>query len=175
MIILWILGGLVAGVAYVLLAGILEVQITGSLEGGVYNLNNEIVAVTQPNIPFLQYASLAVLSAVILLVATRSVATERLPRRIALLGGFAVAVIILIVWGFVLQGAAMAETGGVREGLPSGLPGWILKGGLSVVVHAVGLIAVTSAVFTAVRARGIRGLEPGAGASAPSAAGASTR
>lgn len=160
MIILRVLAGLLAGAVYVVVAGILEVQISGSLAGGVYDLNNVIVAVTQPQIPFLQYVSLAVLSAAVLLLVMRQSSSDQIPQAIALVGSFAFAVIVLITWGFVLQGVAMAETGGVREGLPEGLSGWVLMGGLSVAVQAVGLVAALSAVLLAMRARRTSRLDP---------------
>src|SRR6218665_4011960 len=115
MILLWIVGSMVVAALYVALAGILEIQISGSLAGGVYDLNNMIVAVSEPAIPYLQYVSLAVLSAVILVFVLRRTSDRS---RVAALAGFSVGTLAMIAWGLALQASAMAEAGGATQGLP---------------------------------------------------------
>lgn len=167
MIVLWMVGGMVVGMVYVVVVGFLEIQVSGTLSGGVYDLNNAIVAVTGPQIPFLQYASLAVLNSLLLIAATRRPATKRASRQVAFFATFAGATLVLICWGFALQGSELVSTGGAREGVPEGLTGWILKGGLSVVVHTVVLAAGATAIATAIRLRNTNRIRPGDMAAAP--------
>lgn len=153
MILLWIIGSAVAAAVYVALAGILEIQISGSLAGGVYDLNNVIVGVSEPGVPYLQYASLAVLSTVLLMLILRKPSATGTRSRAAALAAFSVTTLVMIGWGLALQASAMAEAGGASQGLPEGAVGWILKGGSSVVVHAVALVAIIGTITAVLHMR----------------------
>lgn len=142
----------VLGAAFVLITGMLAIQASGTTTGAVFNLDNQVVAVTRPHVPYLQLVASAVLGAVVIGVSVWSVLSGTATRAVTLNIGLILGVIPLIVWSaFLTTGRLAAEAR--PEALPSGLPGWVLYGGGSGIVHVAALVGVAALVFRVASAR----------------------
>lgn len=147
----WFMGGLIVGLCFVLLTGILTIQAVASRSGAVVNLNNEVVAVQSPTIPFMQWLAIAVLGAL-----TFFVMSVYLRDRSALVSygattGFAVASIALFAWSLRVTGDAPPGTDVAATAL--GWEGWIQEGGTSPAVHVVIMLTIGAAVLPFLSAR----------------------
>ncbi|MFV2010478.1 MULTISPECIES: hypothetical protein [unclassified Micromonospora] len=139
----WGICGLALGVLFVFVVGILSVQVAGLRAGAVFDLNNVVVAVTSPRVPFLQIFAIATLGGLVTYSFVLGVRKLVRPSWLALVSGFAVSVVVLIFWSFVI-----APSVSVGRDLPLGIlegwEGWIQEGGMNPAVHVVFLLALGS-------------------------------
>lgn len=129
-----ILAGLVASLVYTLAVGLLTVTAIGARDGAVFDLNNAVVAITEPHVPYLQMVAvllLGLLVTYVLLVGTRK---QSLPDRMALAGGFSFGTAALILYSFAGLGGSQASTS-IVEAEMAGWKGWIYKAGSDSSVH----------------------------------------
>ena len=142
----------VLGAAFVLVVGMLAIQSSGATTGAVFNLNNQVVAVTTPHIPYLQLVAIAVLGSVVTGVGLWFVFSKGIEQSATVVLGFAVGVIPLIIWSAILKAGRLA--GEARaEALPPGVPGWALHGGGSGIVHVAVMVSVAALLLRFVSAR----------------------
>ncbi|MBQ1051932.1 hypothetical protein KBX50_26165 [Micromonospora sp. C51] len=122
---------------YVLLVGILDVQIIGARAGAVFDLNNELVAVTSPSIPVFQMLATASLSGLVFYVVTIGVWKRSARIRVSTGAGFVVAVISLVIWSFAIAPVVVPLGGASPKGIAIGWEGWVQKGGANPAVHVL--------------------------------------
>ncbi|WP_422770229.1 hypothetical protein ACN28C_26425 [Plantactinospora sp. WMMC1484] len=133
----WAVGGVALGIVYVLLVGILGIQIIGARAGAVFDLNNELVAVTSPSVPVLQMIASALLSGLVFYVVTIGLQKRTARIRVSTVAGFVVAVTSLVIWSFVIAPDAVPLGGASTEGIAIGWEGWIQEGGVNPAVHVL--------------------------------------
>jgi hypothetical protein len=135
--------GAVIGALYVVIIGLLSVQVIGLQAGAVFDLGNTVVGITEPQVPIWPLLAIVVLSA---LVIVGLVVLHRAASRtagVALIAGFALAAAVVVVWAFIL--AAGRDSGGEQTvGVLGGWVGWVEKGGLNSATHLVIVLAVAS-------------------------------
>lgn len=128
------LAGLVASLVYILAVGLLTVSAIGARDGAAFSLNNSVVAITEPHVPYLQMISIMLLGLLVayaLLVGTG----KQPPRdRLALSGGFSVGTAALVLYSFAGLGISNARASVVEAEL-AGWKGWIYKAGSDSSVH----------------------------------------
>lgn len=136
-----VLVGAIAGAVYVLVVGVLEIHSIGARAGAVYDLNNVVVGITRPGVPWLQLVGIAVLSAGILYVGAFEL--REIPQRPATAGvaSFVAVCLAAIGWALMELSQSLVD-GGVRSKVSEGLHGWIEKGGQHAAVHVVALFGL---------------------------------
>lgn len=136
-----VLIGALGGAAFVLVVGVLEIHATGARAGAVYDLRNVVVGITQPAVPWLQLAAIALLSASIVLlgVLTLRKGSQRLTA--VCIASFVLVCLVLIGWAMVALSQEV-DASRVSSGVAEGVRGWVEKGGQHAAVHVVVLVAV---------------------------------
>lgn len=138
--------GMLAGVVFVVVTGILSIQTSGRTMGALYNLNNEIVYVMNPGIASLQYVVFAGLFGLTLVVLTTGVLSDWKGHAAARLAGFSAALIALIPVAFVLAQARISSH--QQFGMwPEGWRGWIDSGGTSAAMILMLMVALVLLVL----------------------------
>ena len=138
--------GSIIGTLLVAISGMLSIQAAGSLDGGVFGISNELVAVQSPALPVLQYIGMAS-SAVLALLGV-----EIVPSRASFLSpgasriGCLVAIGALIVWSMIITQEVFVEAS-VREPPRAWLEGWVQYGGSESSVHLVVVLLLLTAVM----------------------------
>ena len=148
----WGLYGVLLGIGYVSLAGILTVQVIGAESGAVFDLNNVVVGVRPPRGAYLPMLALAVLGVAVAFVVT--LGTGRLPRRdrLVVAASFGLVLMCLVGWG--VQGSWLhALDGQAVLGVTEGWRGWLQEGARSSGTHVV-LLAVLGWLWYLRRPRG---------------------
>lgn len=131
---LLILAGLVASLVYTLAVGILTVGAIGARDGAVFDLNNAVVAITEPHVPYLQMVGvllLGLLVTYVLLVGTRK---QPFRDRLALSCGFSFGTAALVLYSFAGLGVTNANMS-IAEAELAGWKGWIYQAGRDSSVH----------------------------------------
>lgn len=133
--------GAIAGAVYVLVVGVLEIHSIGARAGAVYDLNNVVVGITRPGVPWLQLVAIALVSASILYVGAFEL--RGIPQRPATAGvvSFVAVCLASIGWALVELSQSLVD-GGAQSGVSEGLRGWIEKGGQHAAVHVVALFGL---------------------------------
>lgn len=140
----WAICGIALGVVFVFVVGILSIQVFGLKTGTQFDLNNSVISFTPQRVPYLLVFAIAALSAIV--VYTLTVAIRKHPRRsrVAFVGGFSVATILLVSLSFFLA-PLWGSDGRLSIGpVEPGWVGWLGMGGCSPAVHVVVLLAVSS-------------------------------
>lgn len=134
----WFLLGVIVSVGYIVISGLLAIQIIGGQSGAQFDLSNRIVAVSQPTIPILRYCALAALGVLVISVVSPALSAggERGPRR-ELAIGFFLGAASLTVLAFTLSDPATGLGGVMDVGVLPGIEGWIQKGGRIASTHVV--------------------------------------
>lgn len=143
------LGGVLVGAVYVVLAGLLSIQVIAMQSGAVIDLTNSVVAITSPQLPVLPMLALAALSMLMVyFLATGAQGFRK--RRVAFLAGFGAATLLLVVSSFLFAARRAVEVGALSQGLAYGWKGWIEEGGQNSAVHLVLFLSV-GALWRALR------------------------
>lgn len=137
----WAVGGAALGSAYVLLVGILGIQIIGARAGAVFDLNNEMTAVTSPTIPMAQMFATVLLGGLVFYLLTVGVRKRAARIRVSTVAGFVAAVGSLVIWSLTITPDAGPQ-GVTPAGIASGWEGWIQKGGINPAVHLLIVLAL---------------------------------
>lgn len=120
--------------AYILAVGLLAIQAIGARDGVVLDLNNTLIAIAEPHVPYVQMISIAFLGllvASVLLIGRRH---QHLRDRLALSAGFSLGTAALAAYSFAGIDASSANTSIVEESL-AGRKGWIHRAGSDSSVH----------------------------------------
>tara|TARA_B100000378_G_C17956698_1_gene382048 strand:+ start:398 stop:898 length:501 start_codon:yes stop_codon:yes gene_type:complete len=137
--------GVVASAVLVVVVGLLQIQIQGAALGAIYDLNNDLVAVTPPRTAYLAIVALPVFCAGVLVLTLFAGGSAHGPERS--FGGIGLGL------GALALTAAAYLTGTNREAAPqatrmatetqisSGWLGWLQEGGQNSAVHLVCLLA----------------------------------
>ncbi|TDW30530.1 hypothetical protein [Cryobacterium psychrophilum] len=148
----WFLCGFLISLIYVLLTGFLSIQIVGLAGGAVFDLGNQLVAVTEPNAGLLQVLTIAVASGAVLWVLTVAIRRQRSAARFVFRVGFGlgtvaqvVASVTLLVQGFTVMN--------LNRGPAPWLEGWITEGGSNSAVHVVLIVTFYLLVKSVLAAR----------------------
>jgi len=152
----WAIAGAALGTAYVLLAGLLNIKIIGSRDGAVFDLNNELVSITEPRIPGLAMFAAALLSGLVFYVIVVGFAKRAVLARVSAATGFVVVALTLVVWSFTITSDA-APYAASSVGIALGWEGWLQEGGPSQAVHLVIVLALGGALRTLWSARSKEG------------------
>lgn len=135
--ILGFLAGAAIAIVNCLLVGVGSIQASGSKSGAVYDLNNTVVAVTEPRLPILSslsiVASSALCVAVIVILASRYSPGARACVRL----GYSVLGVIAIVMAYSMMDVP-------PEGFLEGWRGWVVEGGSLPVFQLCVVAAVVS-------------------------------
>lgn len=147
----WAAAGLVLGAVLVLAVGVLGVQAIGQESGAVLDLANEVVGVTEPQVPWGPALGTALLGALAALALTAGAA--RLPGATGrdLVAGFTLSTVVLVFWAFQLDADRVADA--IDPGVLRGWSGWLVEGGTSAAVHVVVLVCVVRPWLGGVAAR----------------------
>lgn len=136
-------GGAVVGALYVVIIGLLSIQVIGLQAGAVFDLSNTVVGITEPQVPVWPLLGIVVLSA--LVIVGLVVFQGAVPRAagVSLVAGFALSALVIVVWAFILT--AGRDSGGEQTvGVLRGGAGWVEKGGLNSATHVVTALAMAS-------------------------------
>ncbi|WP_353707379.1 hypothetical protein ABRQ22_15515 [Cellulosimicrobium sp. ES-005] len=131
----WGVTGSALGILIVVVVGVMSAQAVGLEGGAVLSLNNEVVGVTSPRLPILQFAAIASSCALIAYALTLGVAGRPREQRHLFLSGFCIAVGALIALGVYFAAARDEAAGGISVGFASGWQGWIEEGAMNSAVH----------------------------------------
>jgi len=142
---IWALAGCLLSAVIIGLVGLFGIQISGALAGAQYDVDNAVVAVATPRIPFVRYTAVAVICflAIALSVGARKVLAR--PSSIAVQWGMVAGGAAMIVWAMLLRGAVL-ESGQGSGPLP-GVSGWVLYGGGSSASHLLLVVLLAIAVM----------------------------
>lgn len=131
---LFAVAGLLISLAYILAVGLLATQAVGAREGAVLDLNNTLISIAEPHVPYVQMISIAFLGLLVasaLIVGTRH---QHLRDRLALSAGFSTGTAALVAYSFAGIDVSSAKTSIVEEAL-AGWKGWIHEAGSNSSVH----------------------------------------
>lgn len=135
--------GAVAGALYVVVVGLLSVQVIGLQAGAVFDLSNTVVGITEPQMPIWPLLAIVILSALVIIgLVVLAGATSR-SATVWLVAGFSLAAAAFVAWAFALM---VGRDSGAEQtvGVLHGWVGWVEKGGLNSAVHLVIALAVAS-------------------------------
>ena len=147
--VLW--GGIV-GALLVVVSGMLSIRASGLLNGGVYEISNDLIVVQPPVLPILTFLGIVLCAAVALLC------VEFLSSRIGFLSpaasriGCLVVLTGLIGWSAFITHEVYIEAA-VREPPRAWLEGWVQYGGMESSVHLVGVLLLLTTVTGGLWAR----------------------
>lgn len=140
----WGFSGLVLGGVYVLVVGVLSIQAKGQRVGAVFDLSNSVVEVTTARQPIVPMLAVAAVSALVMYALVFGARRRARSDRLALVGGFSVVVLALVVTA--LQAPVLRI---IEPGIPLGESvawrGWVDEGGVSPAVHVLLFLAIGSA------------------------------
>lgn len=136
----YVVGGIILGVVFVLIVGILEVQRIAMAGGAVVNFNNELIGATPKHPGWLPIATIAVLGTFVAVVIVLGI--SNLPTRQIYFGSaFFIGTASLVAIAIVRLATEYANPG-LADGFTRGIMGWIEKGGMNPVVHVTALLAL---------------------------------
>lgn len=144
----WGVAGGALGVLAVAIIGVMSAQAVALEGGAVLSLNNEVVGVTDPHLPILQFAAIASSGALISYMLTLGVAAWPRGRRHSLLIGFCITVGALSVLGLYLAAARDEAAGGISVGFARGWQGWIEEGATNSAVHLLLILSLGTLVVS---------------------------
>ena len=137
----FVLGGLVLALAYVLAVGFLVVRATGLRDGAVLDFNNTLTKITEPHVPYLHMASMALIGSLVLFLLFFATRRQPLQVRLGMAGGFSVGTAALLVYSFVGIEVPSGWVSIVDPAL-AGWKGWLYKAGSDSSVHLVLVLAL---------------------------------
>ncbi|MGO2052351.1 hypothetical protein CQ010_04835 [Arthrobacter sp. MYb211] len=142
----FVVSGVAIALIYVLTLGVLTAQAIGLRGGAVLNLNNELVGVQDPSVPYLQIV--AVMGVGLLAAYAVWYAPRRLPtsNQLALTIGFFSTSVALVVYSyaFIERGNPMQS---IATGELEGWEGWLLKASNESSLHLVLALAFCLGVY----------------------------
>lgn len=139
----WGFAGLVLGGVYVLVVGVLSFQAMGQRDGVVFDLSNAVVELTTPRQPIVPMLAVAAVSVLVMYALVAGARRRGRADRLAMVVGFSVAVLALVVTALSAPVLRVIEPG-VPVGEVVAWRGWIDKGGVSPAVHVLLLFALGS-------------------------------
>ncbi|WP_326551689.1 hypothetical protein [Micromonospora sp. NBC_01813] len=137
----WGVFGAAVGALLVVVVGILSVQAVGLRSGAVLDLNNALVAITSPQVPYLQIFAIAVLSSAVVGSLVLGIRKLARPCGVALVAGFGVSAAALISWSFAIT-PDIRVARDLPLGILAGWEGWIQQGGINSAVHVALLLVL---------------------------------
>lgn len=140
----WAIFGVAIGTLFVAFVGMLSVQVIGLQAGLVFGLDNVPVAVTEPHMPAVPMFAIAVLSTLVMYCLTRMFRRHARQSRIALVAGFGISTIVLILIAFAIAPGADTPRGQLPLGVLKGWRGWVQEGGINPAVHVVLFLSIGS-------------------------------
>ncbi|MFT0846583.1 hypothetical protein VR010_02375 [Actinomycetaceae bacterium L2_0104] len=138
-----VVAGLLVGVVYVLLVGLLNAQLIGQKAGARMDLNNVIVELTNPKVPVFPMLGIVAASGLVLWFVTTGSWSEQNTRSNILACSVGGTILALIGLSFVLTPAGNGVDNLV-EGLTHGWKGWLELAGSNSAVHVTCLVALGS-------------------------------
>jgi len=139
----WGIYGMLLGVVFVLIIGMLSAQVVARKLGAILDLNNMVTAIASSTVPFLPMIAIAVLSTIVTFLLTVAVKNRLRRFRAALVVGFSSATILLLSASFILAPLRGPKVGS-SIGIEPGWVGWLAEGSINPAVHVVLLLAVGS-------------------------------
>jgi cytochrome bd-type quinol oxidase subunit 2 len=138
--VIWFAGGVLLSFSTVCLIGILTIQIAGVRGGAVFDIDNQLVAITEPNPGFPQLLAIAAVGAVSIAVLAFAVRDRSKHTRFAFRSGFVAATLIQVAVSAVLtaQGSTFPN---LNEIQPRWVEGWVMDGGMNSAVHLILIVA----------------------------------
>ncbi|TDE96004.1 hypothetical protein EXU48_07095 [Occultella glacieicola] len=156
-----LVAGLLAGTVYVLTCGLLAIRAEAVRAGAIVDLDNQIVAITDPRFPILPFALSAAAGAAMVYGLVYRAGSRRSPADVGLVCGALVACVSLIAWSATSDADHLARPASFAVGWE----GWVQFGGRSQAVHlvtvllGVTLVRALWAVWQLREARGESGSE----------------
>jgi hypothetical protein len=124
----------------VLLIGFLTIQIVGLRGGAVFGIDNQLIAVTEPNPGFLQMLAIAAVGSASIALLGPAVRNRPKGTRFVFRSGFIAATLIQIA-----VSAAITAQGSTVPNLNYPKPrwgeGWVIEGGMNSAVHLILIVA----------------------------------
>lgn len=138
-----VLAGGIAAAIYALVVGALSIQLYGVQSGAIYDLNNQIVAVTEPKAGLLQMAGIVAMSVAAVFVLYMGVqgAGPILPTAFRI--AFASCLVALLLYGLITNETLSPDLA-VREGWPEGAFGWIAAASANLALQTILVLAAAS-------------------------------
>lgn len=148
-------GGALGALVLVLSLGLFKIQAVGLRGGAVFDLQNVLVSVQPPIIPYWQYLTIAALATVAILAFFVWPSNLVGITRWSLTAGFLLVLLGLTILGLIWEyqnGPALAN----NSGPPLGWRGWLQYGGASSATHVVLLFGFISLIPGQNRTRGLK-------------------
>lgn len=140
----WAFLGVAVGVVFVVIVGVLSIQVIGRRAGMVFGLDNVPVGLTVPQVPFVPMLAIAAVSTLVMYSLTRLVRRNSRRSRVAFVAGFSVSTALLILLAFGIAPGVDTPRGELPLGVLAGWRGWIQEGGASPAVHVLLFLAIGS-------------------------------
>lgn len=134
--------GSLTSLAYVVIVGMLEVRAIGAEAGAVYDLSNNVVGITRPQVPLLPLLAVAALAAFVIYVLAFGLERSSFQVRLGGLVGFCLGGLVLVIWEFIAWSTRFDDPDAL-PGVAQGIRGWVEKGGQSSAVHIAVLVALS--------------------------------
>ena len=129
-------GGVFLGVSYVLITGVLSIQVIGNETGAAFDLSNTVVGVVAPRLPVLPSLAIAALAvAMVWLVSFASRRASKSARWFVV--SFSASTLVLVCWSFYLASGGRIYGGDTPAGVLTGWEGWVEEGGRNPATHVV--------------------------------------
>ncbi len=133
-------GGVLLSFSTVCLIGILTIQIVGLRGGAVFSIDNQVVAITEPNPGFPQLVAIAAVGAASIAVLALAVRNRSKRTRFAFRSGFVAATLIQVAVSAVLT-AQRWTVPNLNYPKPLWGEGWVIEGGMNSAVHLILIVA----------------------------------
>ncbi|QAV71178.1 hypothetical protein ESZ53_12450 [Salinibacterium sp. UTAS2018] len=138
---MWGLLGMLLGVLFISVIGMLSAQVAARRLGVVLDLNNMVTTIASSTVGYLPMIAIALLSALMVFALTVAVRNRLRKFRVALVVGFSAATIVLLAVSFILA-PLRGPKAGLSIGIEPGWLGWLAEGSSTPAVHIVVLVAV---------------------------------
>ncbi|MGM0930759.1 MAG: hypothetical protein ACQEXN_13750 [Actinomycetota bacterium] len=131
---------MLVSVITVFLIGFLTIQVAGVRGGAVFGIDNQLVAITEPNPGFLQLLAIAAVGGASVAVLALAGRNRSARDRSAVRSGFVAATLIQVAVSAFLtaQGSTVPN---LNQPQPRWVEGWVTDGGMNSAVHLILIVA----------------------------------
>lgn len=148
---LWVILGVLLGLTYVALVGILSIQASAARDGAEINLNNEVVGVRNPSSPIIEWVALALLGVLVFFVFVEWAIRWPRAMRVSGAAGFVISALALCIWAVLREGDDVPGTASALT--EEGWRGWVQHGGVNPATHLLIALIGVSVLREAIRWR----------------------
>ena len=126
--------------------GIFTAQGTGLRGGAVLDLNNSVVTVQPPQVPYLQMLLIVGINILVFLVLTYVIANRNRVSQILVNTGYVLSNVALVSYGLIVV-QACDSLKSIAVEVPEGFDGWLLKASNDSSIHLLTAIALATVFY----------------------------